>query len=204
MGLAWLKSATRRSLMRPMPSLAPRSGRSSWMLSTLRCGPSCNARPMLTRINLPREAILLSALAQVGLSFVVRLVLLVGVFTWFQIQPPATALLFPLGIFSLILFGFLIGVLLTPIGLLYSDVQQTLPIATTFLMLLTPVLYPIPSSGVAASIAAWNPLTPLVTATRDWITIGATSHAQGLVVIVLVSSCFCCWVGSCFALQCRI
>ena len=131
------------------------------------------ARPMLTRINLPREAILLSALAQVVLGFLVRLVLLIAVLAWFRMVPPATALLFPVGILSLILAGFVIGLLLTPLGILYNDVQQTLPIATTFLLLLTPVLYPAPRSGLGASIASLNPLTPLVTTTRDWLTIGA-------------------------------
>jgi homopolymeric O-antigen transport system permease protein len=145
------------------------------------------ARPMLTRINLPREAVLLSALAQVGLGFLVRLVLLIGVFVWFRIVPPATAVLFPLGILSLVLFGFLIGLLLTPLGLLYTDVSQALPVATTFLMLLTPVLYPIPQSGLAAAIAYYNPLTPLVTSTRDWLTTGATLHLVAFVVITTIS-----------------
>jgi lipopolysaccharide transport system permease protein len=145
------------------------------------------ARAMLTRINLPREAILLSALAQVVLGFLVRLVLLIAVLAWFRIVPPATALLFPVGIFSLILVGFVVGLLLTPLGILYNDVQQTLPIATTFLMLLTPVLYPVPTSGFAKSVADFNPLTPLVTATRDWLTIGATEHLLAFVVITSVA-----------------
>ena len=98
-----------------------------------------------------------------------------------------TALLFPVGILSLIMVGFIIGVLLTPLGILYNDVQQTLPIATTFLMLLTPVLYPAPRSGLGASIASLNPLTPLVTATRDWLTVGAHSHAAGLFAIMLIA-----------------
>jgi lipopolysaccharide transport system permease protein len=85
------------------------------------------ARSMLIRINLPREAILLSALAQVLFGCLIRLVLLVGVLTWFKIAPPVTALLFPLGLLSLILVGFVGGVLLTPLGLLYTDVQQILP-----------------------------------------------------------------------------
>jgi lipopolysaccharide transport system permease protein len=145
------------------------------------------ARPMLTRINLPREAILLSALAQVVLGFLVRLVLLVGVLAWFRIVPPATAVLFPFGILSLILAGFVIGLLLTPLGILYSDVQQTLPIATTFLMLLTPVLYPAPRSGLGGAIASLNPLTPLVAATRDWITVGATEHVAAFFVITSIA-----------------
>jgi lipopolysaccharide transport system permease protein len=130
------------------------------------------ARAMLARINLPREAILLSALAQVLFGFLVRSVLLVAVLAWFQIAPPKTVLLFPLGILSLILVGFVAGTLLTPLGLLFSDVQQSLPILTTFLMLLTPVVYPPRASGFAATIIALNPLTPLVSVTRDWLTVG--------------------------------
>lgn len=141
------------------------------------------ARSMLTRINFPREAILLSALLQVGFAFLVRLLLLVGVFVVFAITPPVTALLFPLGILALILFGFMLGLALTPIGMLYGDIQQMLPIVTTFLMLLTPVLYPVPQSGIAAFVAALNPLTPLVVATRDWMTLGPSSYSGAFFVV---------------------
>jgi lipopolysaccharide transport system permease protein len=144
-------------------------------------------RPMLARINLPREAILLSALAEVLLGFLVRLLLLIGVLTWFRIVPPVTALLFPVGIFSLMLTGFVIGLLLMPLGVLYGDVQQAIPIATTFLLLLTPVLYPAPRAGLGAWIASLNPLTPLVGATRDWLTIGATQHLAAFIVITSIT-----------------
>jgi lipopolysaccharide transport system permease protein len=154
------------------------------------------ARSMLARINMPREAILLSALAQVGLGFCVRLVLLIGVFIWFRMLPPPTALLFPLGILSLIMIGSFLGLLVTPIGLLYSDVQQALPIFATFLMLLTPVVYPIPQSGLAATIAHYNPLTPLVVTTRDWLTTGETTHALAFATVFLGATAllFVVWV----------
>jgi len=141
------------------------------------------ARSMLARINLPREAILLSALAQVGMGFLVRLLLLIGVLVWFRLVPPATAVLFPLGILSLILVGFFVGLLVTPIGILYSDVQLTLPIFATFLMLLTPVVYPPPQSGIAAAIAHFNPLTPLVVSTRDWLTLGTVPNVGAFVAV---------------------
>jgi lipopolysaccharide transport system permease protein len=73
--------------------------------------------------------------------------------------------------------------LLTPFGLLYGDVQRTLPLATGFLMLLTPVIYPTPHSGLAAKILALNPLTPLVTTTREWLTSGVTSQLAGFVAV---------------------
>jgi lipopolysaccharide transport system permease protein len=148
------------------------------------------ARGMLTRINLPREAILLSALAQVGLGFLVRLMLVIVVMAWFRQVPPATVALFPLGILSIVLVGFAIGILITPLGLLYGDVQQALPILTTMLMFLTPVLYPVPQSGIAAVIAGINPLTPLIVSTRDWLTIGATAHGGGFIVVTSMALVF--------------
>ena len=145
------------------------------------------ARSILTRINFPREAILISGLMQVGFSFLVRLVLLIVIFAAFGLVPAATTPLFFVGMASVALTGFTIGLLLTPIGLLYGDVQHSLPIASTFLMLLTPVLYPVPASGPAALIATLNPLTPLVTTTRDWLTTGLSPHTGGFVVVSMVT-----------------
>ena len=54
------------------------------------------ARYLIARINLPREAILLSALAQVGLGFLVRLMLLIGVLLGAATLTRAVLLLFPL------------------------------------------------------------------------------------------------------------
>ena len=146
------------------------------------------AKVMLARINFPREAILLSGLGQVVFSFLIRLVLLVAVFGWFRITPPATAILFPLGILSLIMVGFMIGILITPIGILYSDVPQMIPVIAMALMFLTPVLYPPPEKGVAALLAKWNPLSPLVIVTRDWLTTGVTTHAMAFVLVSVTAA----------------
>jgi homopolymeric O-antigen transport system permease protein len=154
------------------------------------------ARAMLTRINFPREAILLSGLMQVGFTFVVRLALVIGVFAAFALKPAATSPLFVIGMISIALTGFMIGLVLTPLGVLYGDVQHSLPIASTFLMLITPVLYPVPSSGLGAMVASLNPLTPLITTTRDWLTTGAAvQHIAFLVVSgVTVTLLILAWV----------
>ncbi len=141
------------------------------------------SKTMLARINFPREAILLSALGQVIFAFLIRVVLLVAVLVWFQITPPVTALLFPLGVLSLMMAGFMLGIAVTPIGILYTDVPQMIPIIAMFLMFLTPVLYPPPEGGVAALLGKWNPLSPLVNATRDWLTTGATTQLMAFVVV---------------------
>jgi lipopolysaccharide transport system permease protein len=152
------------------------------------------AKAMLSRINFPREALLLAGLGMVIFNFLIRLVLLIGVFAWFKIVPPPSALLFPVGVIALTILGFMIGVLVTPLGLLYNDVQQTIPIAAMFVMFLTPVLYPQPGSGLAGVITAWNPLTPLVMTTRDWLTLGTTSHLFSF-SIVSISACVLLFLG---------
>ena len=148
------------------------------------------ARSILTRVNFPREAILLAGLMQVGFSFLVRLALLIAVFAAFALEPAPTVPLFFVGMLSVALTGFMIGLILTPIGLLYGDVPQSLPIASTFLMLLTPVLYPVPTTGLGATIAGLNPLTPLITTTRDWLTTGAAPEVGGFVLVTLVTVTF--------------
>ena len=155
------------------------------------------ARAMLTRINFPREAILLSGLMHVGFALLMRLPVLAAVLVFFGVTPAPTAPLFLLGMVSVALTGFMIGLLVTPVGLLYGDVQQALPIASTFLMFLTPVLYPVPASGPAAVMTRLNPLVPLVTATRDWLTIGSAPDAGQFAVVSALTVVFLLagWIG---------
>jgi lipopolysaccharide transport system permease protein len=145
------------------------------------------SRGMLLRVNFPREAILLAGMGQVVFATLIRMLLVVFVMLWFEITPAGTAWLFPLGVAAIIMVGFTVGVLLVPAGALFGDVQQGLPILAMFLMLLTPVVYPAPETGTAAAVAKWNPLTPLVTVTRDWLTTGAADQLPGFLIVTVVS-----------------
>ena len=148
------------------------------------------SKAMLAKINFPREAILLAGLGEVLFNFLIRLVLLVAVFIWFRIPPPITALLLPVGIVAIIGFGFMLGVILTPIGLLYQDIAQGLVLFTSFWMFLTPVVYPPPTSGTMAAFIKWNPVSPLLVATRDWITVGPTAYLTGFIIVAAFTLLF--------------
>jgi lipopolysaccharide transport system permease protein len=145
------------------------------------------AKPILSKIQVPPEAILMAGLGEVLFSFLVRLVLLVGVFVWYSLTPPLTAILLPIAVAALVIVGFMIGVLVTPLGILYSDVTPGLSIVTTFWLFLTPVIYPVQQTGWAALLSRWNPVSPLVIVGRDWLTLGTTSHLPEFIVVSLVS-----------------
>jgi lipopolysaccharide transport system permease protein len=134
------------------------------------------AKAMLVKINFPREAILLSALYEVVFNFAIRLVLLIIVFGYYRILPAPTAPFAIAGVIAILCLGFMIGLLLTPVGILYTDIGQALAMVLGFWMLITPVVYSPPSSGTLALLGRINPVSPLVATTRDWLTVGASGQ----------------------------
>ena len=147
-----------------------------------------SARNILTKSRIPHEALLLAGLIEVMFNFAVRLAVLLPVFIYFKSHlnmtlPGAALLLAPLGVVALLLLGFAIGLLLTPVGLLYQDVSRGLNLAVMFWFFLTPVIYS-PYSGSAASILTLNPVTPLLDATRNWLTSSSTSIPRNFVFVL--------------------
>lgn len=130
------------------------------------------ARGMLAKLNFPREALLVSGIYQTLFNAGIKIALLIGALILLGINPGWNLLLFPLGIVSLILVGTAIGLLITPVGTLYTDVGRGLSLLMQFLMYLSPVVFPMPKDGWAATLFKINPLTPLIVTARDWLTGG--------------------------------
>ncbi|MCO8120684.1 ABC transporter permease [Stieleria sp. TO1_6] len=145
------------------------------------------AKPMLAKINFPREAILMAGMYMVGFNFLIRLVLLFLVMAVWKVVPTATLLLFPLPMLGLLMAGFCIGLALVPVGGLYGDVVKAIPIVAQFWMLLTPVVYPARSSGLAGVLATWNPISPLITTARGCLTGQPLDQLFEAIVVTLLS-----------------
>lgn len=142
-----------------------------------------SSKAMLAKINFPREALVLTGLAEVVFNLLIRLLLLAPVYLWLRLYPPATALLAPLGILTLLLAGTALGIVITPLGALYQDIGRGLSIATSFWFFLTPVVYPPPTRWPFSLLTEFNPISPVLLATRDWLTVGSTPHVQGLLIV---------------------
>jgi homopolymeric O-antigen transport system permease protein len=125
---------------------------------------------MLAKINFPREALVVAGIFQTLISALIKVSLMLIVLLILGIHPGWGLVLFPLGMLSLIMAGTVIGLLLTPVGLLYTDVGKAVPLLMQFLMYLTPVVFAMPKEGMTATLFQLNPLTPLVLTARDWLT----------------------------------
>jgi lipopolysaccharide transport system permease protein len=141
------------------------------------------SKGMLSKLNFPREALIVSGLYQTLFNGGIKIALALGAMLLLGVWPSWTLILFPVAIISLLLVGTAIGLLLTPIGVLYTDIGRALPLVLQFAMYITPVVFPMPKDGWTTTLFQWNPLTYLIVVGRDWITGQATSFLAPFLVI---------------------
>ncbi len=137
------------------------------------------AKPMLAKVNFPREALILAKLGEVFFNVGIKLILIVGFFLWFRVGVSWSVVLAPVALVHLILLGTAIGLLIAPLGTLYGDVSRGLTLAIAPWLLLTPVLYPVPTQGWFGLLVGLNPVTPLLVTTRELATHGVVSNPVG-------------------------
>ena len=154
------------------------------------------AKPMLAKINFPREAIIVSGIYQTLFNAAIKVVVLLPALLFLGVQPSGYLFLLPVAVMTLVFAGTAVGLFLTPVGLLYTDIGKTFPLAMQFMMYLTPVVFPIPAQGIAATIFRINPVTPLIQTARAWLTgsLGTDLVAFGLVNLGTVLVLFLMWV----------
>lgn len=145
-----------------------------------------NAKPILSKINIPHESLILSAFYNLIFSLLLKLVVLLAIFILFKIEFAWITLLVPFLFILLILLGLSIGLFLTPLGMLYTDISSSLPIVTQLWFFITPVIYPVPTTYPLSLIAVLNPVTPLLVGARDLATKGVLLTPMPFVVIALI------------------
>ncbi len=128
------------------------------------------SRRMLTKVSFPREALLMTGFLLSMINMGIRMIVLLPFLLW--LHPPFywSVLLFPFAAVALVLLGYTTGLFLTPLGLLYHDIQRGLALITTFWMFITPVVIPLGGQGWARQVFLLNPVTPLLQTARDWLT----------------------------------
>ncbi|MEO0927819.1 MAG: ABC transporter permease [Cyanobacteria bacterium J06643_13] len=145
------------------------------------------AKPMLARVNFPREAIILSKLGEVGFNFSIKLLLIIGLFIWFKIPVTWKLMLAPVALIHLIMFGTFIGILFAPLGILYQDVGKGIALITSFWLFITPVVYPVPTQGSFALLVKFNPVTPLLITVRELATTGILTQELSFWIVSIIT-----------------
>jgi lipopolysaccharide transport system permease protein len=141
------------------------------------------SRAMLGQTRFPKEAILVSGLLQVLFNLGIKMVILAGVMIAFKVPATTGIALALLITLMLILLGTAIGLLLMPLGMLYTDVSQGITLITTLWFFLTPVIYPPAAGGVLALITRVNPVAPLLVGARDAALKGFVLNPEAVAIV---------------------
>jgi lipopolysaccharide transport system permease protein len=142
------------------------------------------ARAILAKISFPREALVLSALYQTLFGASIKLGLLSGVLVYFGVPIMARSLLALVPLVMLIWLGLAIGLFLTPLGLLVSDVSQLITLSLQVAFFLTPVVYPAPERFPYSLLATSNPVSPYLLATRELLVHGTFRTSSWALLVV--------------------
>lgn len=123
-------------------------------------------RPLLARVALPPEAVILSRAGEAAFGTAVKLAVAAAAFVPFGFAPPAAALAAPLAALPLLALGTALGLALAPFNALQPGVGRILPAALVVWFVVTPVLFEVPAHGLLGRIMRANPASALLDAPR--------------------------------------
>jgi lipopolysaccharide transport system permease protein len=138
---------------------------------------------LLQTIKLPVESLILSKIGEMFFDLGIQFVILAVLFAIFHIPLTWGILFAPFALLFLMLLGIGLGLILVPVGSLYTDVLSSLPIITRFWFFLTPVVYPPPQQWPYSLLVNLNPVSPLLTGARDLVTTGTLTHPVAFVIV---------------------
>lgn len=145
-------------------------------------------KSLLSRIVFPREALIVVQLIDSHLSLGILSVAIIAACYFFNIALTFTALLAIPFLSTTIVLGTLLGSILSPLAFLVEDIKRVLQIVLSFWFLVTPVAYQTTAGSTLGQVTQYNPLTPLVVASRNAII--QPSAAIENVVFVVVATTF--------------
>ena len=149
---------------------------------------------LLSKANVPAETVTVARLGQVLVNFGVKSLIIVVSALMYQVTVHWTVIFVPLGVFLVMTLGAAIGLILAPLNMLYADVSKTVPVITGFWFFTTPILFAAPTGGWAAFVMnRLNPVTALLTTTRDIAFDGGLRMTAAFEVSAAATLCLLCF-----------
>ena len=149
---------------------------------------STNAQ-VFKKLNVPVESFILASAIRTAFNLVIALLVVIPIAIFQGLNLQLSILAFPFAATALLTFAFALGMLIAPIGTLYSDIKSAIPPALAILMFTAPVVFPVPQEpGLLGTIMRLNPTTSLLNLSRDLLTTGQWTWLPSSIAWTLASS----------------
>jgi lipopolysaccharide transport system permease protein len=133
-------------------------------------GVVSTAKGVLSKVSFPHESLVYSGMLRSLLDGTLAALVLIPAMLFLGGTWSSANFLYPLALFACLVLGWSLGLLFVPIAALYGDISKAIQLALRFGFFLTPVVFPVPSSGIARKFMQINPVTPLIASGRSWLT----------------------------------
>ena len=151
-------------------------------------GVISSARAFLGKVNFPHESLIYSAILKSALDAILAALVLIPALLLFADHFRPESFLFLAALVASIVAGSAIGLLILPVAGLYNDVSRGIQLILRFAFFLAPIIFALPSSGAARRIMLLNPVTPIITTGRDWLTRSGEGMPTGFAIVLVAST----------------
>lgn len=142
----------------------------------------------IMQVKFPHEALLAKQTAQHLAGFLITLGVNIVVLLLFGIVPSWGILLFPIVALPLFFLGAAIGLIVSVISVVASDISSIISTLLGFVLYITPVIYsPDTSNEFLRKVIEINPLTYLIGAVRDMTIYGKIDHFDRYLIWTVVA-----------------
>jgi lipopolysaccharide transport system permease protein len=146
----------------------------------------------ITQVKYPHESLLIKQTAQTLASFLITFLLNVVVLLIFGIVPSHWILLFPLIVLPLFFLAAGLGLIVSVVSVVFTDLGSITGIMLGLIMYITPIIYDISKveSELLRTVIGLNPLTYLIGGVRDLILYGSMDNPDRFLAASLASFIF--------------
>jgi lipopolysaccharide transport system permease protein len=147
-----------------------------------------SGKELIMQVNYPHEALLFKQVAHQMANFVIVFIANMVMLLAMGVIPSWATVLLPLVALPLFLLAAAMGLVMSMINVVATDIQRIVSVGMGFLMYLTPVIYSSDvSNPLVRLVNRWNPLTYLVCSARDIILFGRLYDTQGYAITTALS-----------------
>lgn len=147
-----------------------------------------SGKSLLTKLNFPRESLLIHAFYTIGFNILILLVVTCSIAVFMDWHPNWSLLFLPLVMIDLMVVGFALGLLFHSVFSLIADFSKMVGIALQLLMYVSAVVFPQPKEpGFASFVFNINPFTHLIVFARNIFVGLPIDNAMPFTVISIAS-----------------
>lgn len=142
----------------------------------------------IMQVNYPHEALLVKQAAQHLANYTISFVINLIVLLLFGVTPSLGILLFPVMMIPMFFLGSAMGLVLSVISVVASDISSMFNTALGLVFYITPVIYsPDVSSAFLQTMVKLNPLSYLITGARDMLLYGKLDNVEIYLFVTFIS-----------------